>query len=100
MPALTYKGALSKGSDGGSATPLTRRNLLTKSYVGGNLIGVVGDRFEQHTVPVGVVHADAQREITAGAIKTFFEGKAAARVDDPIADGDQVAQGHAKTFVE
>jgi uncharacterized Zn-binding protein involved in type VI secretion len=100
MPALTYKGALSKGSDGGAATPLTRRNFLQKSYVGGVLIGVVGDRFEQHTVPIATVHADAQREIISGASKTFFEGRAAARVDDPIADGDQVAQGNAKTFVE
>lgn len=100
MPALTFKGALSKGSDGGAATPLTRRNLTIKSYVGGQLIGVVGDRFEQHTVPIAVVHADAQREIISGASKTFFEGRAAARVDDPIADGDQVGQGNTKTFVE
>jgi hypothetical protein len=100
MPALTFKGALSKGSDGGAATALTRRNLSVKSYIGGNLIGVVGDRFEQHTVPIATVHADEQREITAGASKTFFESRAAARVDDPIADGDEVAQGHVKTFVE
>ena len=100
MPALTFKGALSKGLDGGDPTPLTRRNLSIKSYVGGNLIGVVGDRFEDHTVPIATVHADEQREITLGSIKTFVEGRAAARVDDPIADGDQVAQGHPKTFVE
>ena len=99
MSALTYKGAMSKGQDGGAPTALTKKNQCSKSYVGGNLIGVVGDQFEAHTVGRDT-HQDAQREITSGASKTFFEGKAAARVNDPIADGDAVQDGNAKTNVE
>ena len=99
MTALTYKGAMSKGQDGGPPTALTHKNQCTKSYVGGVLIGVVGDQFEEHTANRSL-HKDAQREITSGASKTFFEGKAAARVNDPIADRDQVADGDAKTFIE
>jgi uncharacterized Zn-binding protein involved in type VI secretion len=99
MTALTYKGALSKGLDGGPPTALTKKVQCTKSFVGGILIGTVGDQFEQHTVG-RTLHKEAQRQISSGASKTFFEGKAAARVNDPIADGDQVSQGNAKTSVE
>jgi uncharacterized Zn-binding protein involved in type VI secretion len=99
MTALTYKGALSKGSDGGAPTGLNTKVQCIKSFVGGILIGTVGDQFDAHTVGQ-TTHQNAQRQITSGASKTFFEGKAAARVDDPIADGDQVAQGNAKTSVE
>jgi len=99
MTALTYKGALSKGQDGGAATGLNTKVQCIKSFVGGILIGTVGDQFDPHTVGL-VTHSTSQRQITSGASKTFFEGKAAARVDDPIADGDAVAQGNAKTSVE
>lgn len=99
MTALTYRGAMSKGSDGGAATALTAKIQCSKSYVGGKLIGTVGDQFEPHTVGL-VTHSATQREITSGASKTFFESKAAARIDDPLADGDQVAEGNVKTFVE
>jgi uncharacterized Zn-binding protein involved in type VI secretion len=99
MTALTYKGAMSKGLDGGPPTGLNTKNQCTKSYVGGKLIGVVGDQFDAHTANRSL-HQNEQRQITSGASKTFFEGKAAARVNDPIADNDQVADGNAKTSVE
>ena len=99
MAKLTYKGAMSKGQDGGSPTALTKKNQCSKSYVGGNLIGVVGDQFEQHTVG-STLHKDAQRQIISGASKTYFEGKLAARVNDSIAHGDAVKDGNAKTNVE
>jgi uncharacterized Zn-binding protein involved in type VI secretion len=99
MSALTYKGALSAGTDGGAATGLNTKNNCTKSYVAEGLIGVVGDQFDAHTVG-NTTHQTSQREITSGASKTFFEGKAAARVGDSIADGDKVNQGSAKTNVE
>ena len=99
MPALTYKGALSKGSDGGAPTALTFKVQCTKSYVAEGLIGTVGDQFEQHNIGI-TVHKESLRQITLGASKTFFEGNAAARVNDPIADGDMVDQGSAKTIVE
>lgn len=99
MTALAYKGVMSKGQDGGPPTALTHKNQVSKSYVGGNLIAVVGDQFEQHTAN-GSLHIDAQRQITSGASKTYFEGKLAARMNDPIADGDVIAQGNAKTLIE
>jgi uncharacterized Zn-binding protein involved in type VI secretion len=97
MAKLTYKGAMSKGQDGYPASPL---NIVqcTKSYVGGKLIGVVGDQFADHGP--SPQHVGDKRKISAGASKTYFEGNAAARANDPIADGDAVADGNAKTIVE
>jgi uncharacterized Zn-binding protein involved in type VI secretion len=101
MAKLTYKGAMSKGQDAAPPTALTKLIQCSKTYVGGKLVGVVGDRFEDHTPYAGgSPHKDAQRQISAGASKTYFEGNLAARVNDPIADGDAVADGNAKTNVE
>ncbi len=97
MTALTYKGAMSKGQDGYPPSALTVMQC-SKSYVGGNIIGVVGDQFDDHGPSPH--HTGIKRKISSGASKTFFEGKAAARVNDSIADGDAVAQGNAKTLVE
>jgi uncharacterized Zn-binding protein involved in type VI secretion len=97
MTALTYKGAMSKGQDGYPPSALTIMQC-SKSYVGGNIIGVVGDQFADHGPSPH--HTGIKRKISSGASKTFFEGKAAARVNDSIADGDAVAQGNAKTLVE
>ena len=98
MANLTYRGAMSKGLDG-PPTGLNTKIQCTKSYVGGILIGTVGDQFDAHVVGKQT-HQTSQRQITSGASKTYFEGNLAARVDDPIADGDAVAQGNAKTNVE
>lgn len=99
MAKVTYKGALSEGSDGGAPTGLNTKVQCTKSYVAEGLIGTVGDQFDPHSVG-RTTHQQEQRQITSGASKTFFEGKAAARIGDSIADGDKVAQGSAKTNVE
>jgi len=99
MSALTYKGAMSVGADGGAPTGLNTKNQCTKSYVAEGLIGVVGDQFDAHTVG-RTTHQTSEREITSGASKTFFESKAAARINDSIADGDKVKDGSAKTNVE
>jgi hypothetical protein len=100
MPKLTFKGAMSKGQDGGAATPLTAKVQCTKSYVGGKLIGTVGDQFESHIVPIAVIHESSLREISSGASKTYFEGNLAARINDPLKDGDAIAEGNTKTIVE
>jgi hypothetical protein len=102
MANLTFKGAMSKGQDGGPPTPLTAKVQCTKSYVGGNLIGTVGDQFELHVIPIipPIPHPPSLRQITAGASKTYFEGNLAARINDPLMDGDAVAEGNAKTNVE
>jgi uncharacterized Zn-binding protein involved in type VI secretion len=98
MPQLTFRGAMSKGLDG-PATALTKKIQSIKSYVGGVLVGTVGDQFESHISNSGL-HQNEQRQIVSGASKTYFEGNLAARINDPIADGDQVGEGNAKTFVE
>jgi uncharacterized Zn-binding protein involved in type VI secretion len=97
MTALTYKGAMSKGQDGYPPSALTIMQC-SKSYVGGQLIGVVGDQFADHGP--SPAHTDIKRKISSGASKTYFEGHLAARVDDMIADGDAIADGNAKTLVE
>jgi uncharacterized Zn-binding protein involved in type VI secretion len=97
MTALTYKGAMSKGQDGYPPSALITVQC-SKSYVGGNIIGVVGDQFADHGPSPN--HTDIKRKISSGASKTYFEGHLAARVDDMIADGDAIADGNAKTSIE
>jgi hypothetical protein len=97
MTALTYKGAMSKGQDGYPPSALTIMQC-SKSYVGGNIIGVVGDQFADHGPSPN--HVGIFRKISSGASKTYFEGHLAARVDDMIADGDAIADGNAKTSIE
>jgi uncharacterized Zn-binding protein involved in type VI secretion len=46
------------------------------------------------------IHPISARNISSGASKTFFEGKAAARIGDSISCGDKVKDGSAKTNVE
>jgi len=98
VPELTFRGAMSKGQD--IPNPPTALIIMqcSKSYVGGNLIGVVGDQFADHGP--APQHVGEKRKISSGASKTYFEGKLAARKNDPIACGDAVAEGHGKTFVE
>lgn len=102
MAELTFMGAMSVGQDGGPPTPLTAKVQCSKSYVGGKLIGTVGDQFEIHFIPMipPIPHPPSLREIVSGAGKTYFEGKPAARKGDPLMDGDAVAEGNAKTIVE
>jgi uncharacterized Zn-binding protein involved in type VI secretion len=97
MTALTYKGAMSKGQDGYPPSALIDVQC-SKSYVGGNIVGVIGDQFADHGP--APQHTDVKRKISSGASKTYFEGHLAARVDDLIADGDAIADGNAKTFIE
>jgi uncharacterized Zn-binding protein involved in type VI secretion len=97
MTALTYKGAMSKGQDGYPPSPLTIMQC-SKSYVGGQIIGVVGDQFSDHGP--SPTHTGVKRKISSGASKTYFEGHLAARVNDMIADGDAIADGNAKTSIE
>jgi uncharacterized Zn-binding protein involved in type VI secretion len=97
MTAVTYKGAMSKGQDGYPPSALTVMQC-SKSYVGGKIIGVIGDQFDDHGP--SPQHTDIKRKISTGAAKTYFEGHLAARVDDLIADGDAISDGNAKTFIE
>ena len=97
MTALTYQGAMSKGQDGYPPSALTIMQC-SKSYVGGKIVGVVGDQFADHGP--APQHTSVKRKISSGAAKTYFEGHLAARADDLIADGDAISNGDAKTLVE
>ena len=97
MPGIARKGDLSVVSDGGAPTALTFLNQATKTYINGKLIGLVGDQFEQHTVPIATVHSGSQRQITDGSSTMFFEGKQVARGGDPIADGDIIDENSVST---
>ena len=98
MPSAYRKGDISTGADGGAPTALTALNQCTKSYINGSLAAVVGDQHESHIVPP--LHIGEQRAISSGASKTYWEGIAAARTGDPIADGDICGQGSPDTFIE
>jgi uncharacterized Zn-binding protein involved in type VI secretion len=98
MPGVAKEGDLSQGLDG-PATPLTYKNQAVKSFIQGKRIGLVGDQYEPHTIGI-VTHIGAEREIITGSSKTFFEGKAVARYNDLIADGDRVGGLDFNSFIE
>ena len=98
MAKVTYKGAMSDASCGLPANALTTE-VCTKSFVAEGAIGLVGSKFIQQQVGSSI-HPINVRNINSGASKTFFEGKAAARIGDSISCGDKVKDGSAKTNVE
>jgi uncharacterized Zn-binding protein involved in type VI secretion len=98
MAELAHKDVMSTGEDGFPPSSLTTIIQCTKSYVGGKLIATVGDQFTDHGP--SPQHTGVKRKISAGASKTFFEGRAAARKGDSLADGDKIASGNVKTIVE
>lgn len=98
MAGFAKQGDLSQGIDG-PATALTYKNQAVKTFVQGMKIALVGDQYQPHTIG-GTTHSAEQREIITGSTKTFFEGKAAARYGDSIADGDKVGGTGFNTFIE
>lgn len=89
---------ISTGADGGAPTAVSAST--SKSYVNGKLAAVLGDIHGTHTIPGPIVHSGGQRAISGAASKTFWEGTAAARTNDPIADGDKCGAGSPNTFIE
>ena len=83
-------GDLSKGADGFPPSPLVS-TPVTKTYIKGKLVGVVGAIYAPHTLGT-TTHHDEQRKIITGSDKFFVEGYAVARTDDLIADGDKVGE--------
>jgi hypothetical protein len=77
---------------------------VTKTYINGSLAGVVDNacQFADHAEIVlpFIVHPADTRYPTDGASKTYIEGFKAARVGDPLADGDAIAAGSSNTFVK
>lgn len=101
MPAVAHMGHKSTGHDGYPPTSMISSSCK-KTYVEGELPAVVDSQSQwaSHTKPNSPEHPSSIRYPSAGAEKTFIEGKAVARIADPLNDGGTIAQGCNKTFVE
>lgn len=100
MPAVSLKGKMSTGHGGFPPTAMTS-TPVTKTYFNGILAGVVDAQCKFATHSLGTtIHPEATRYPTSGASKTYIEGKLAARIGDPLADGDAIAEGSSNSFIE
>ena len=90
-------GDLSGGDDGFPPSPMIT-TPASKTFINDKAAGVVGAIFAPHTKGK-TTHAHGLRKVITGASNTFFEGKAAARRSDVIADGDTIAQGSPNTYI-
>lgn len=101
MPAVSLKGKMSTGHGAWPPTAMIS-TPVTKTYFNGILAGVVDGQcqFADHTAPVNQVHPANTRYPSSGASKTYIEGKPAARIGDPLHDGDAIAEGSANSFIE
>lgn len=100
MPAVSRLGDLSAGHDGFPPTAMIT-TPVAKTYFNGKLSGVVSEqcKFAAHTSGMSTHNSDI-RYPTSGANKTYIEGDLAARIGDPLADGDTIAQGSPNSFIE
>ncbi|EQA7786703.1 PAAR domain-containing protein [Acinetobacter baumannii] len=90
MAAVSYNGALTTGH--GPYPPTQIKSSQTKFFVGGIPALVAGDLANNHGhTPVGAC--------ISTTTKFFVSGKAIVRIGDPLTDGDTVAQGSPKVFV-
>ena len=101
MPAVSLKGKMSTGHGAWPPTAMIS-TPVTKTYFNGILAGVVDQQcqFADHTAPINQVHKAEIRYPSSGASKTYIEGKPAARIGDPLYDGDAIAEGSANSFIE
>jgi uncharacterized Zn-binding protein involved in type VI secretion len=100
MPAVSLKGKKSTGHGGFPPTAMIS-TPVTKTYFNGILAGVVDPQCKFATHSLGTtVHPDSIRYPSSGASKTYIEGKKAARIGDPLNDGDAIAEGSSNSFIE
>lgn len=100
MPAVSRLGDMSTGHGCFPPTAMIT-TPVAKTYFNGKLAGVVDSkcRWEAHTCGI-VTHNSSERYPSAGASKTYIEGKPAARIADSIACGDAIAEGSTNSFIE
>jgi len=100
MPAVSRLGDMSTGHGCFPPTALIA-TPVSKTFFNGILASVVdsGCLHAPHTCG-RVTHAGTTRSPSAGASKTYIEGKLAARIGDSIACGDAIAQGSPNSFIE
>jgi uncharacterized Zn-binding protein involved in type VI secretion len=72
---------------------------VTRTFCDGKLIAVVGARYAAHSCNNTTHQENPDRTIIGtGSANTFIEGYPLARIGDPIACGDRVAQGSESSF--
>lgn len=100
MPAVSRVGDTSTGH--GCFPPTTMiKSPIKKTYINGVIPGAKDQecQFSAHSCGI-VTHPNQGRTPTEGSTKTFIEGYSIARIADPIACGDVIAEGSPNTFVE
>lgn len=100
MPAVSCVGDKSAGHGSFPPTAMTA-SPATKTKINGKKPGLVdsGCKFAPHSAG-RTTHPDSIRYPSSGSTKTYIDGKPVARIGDPLADGDVIAQGSSNTFVE
>ena len=100
MPAVSRLGDKSAGHGGFPPTAMIT-TPIAKTYFDGIHPGVVSSNCKFATHSSGnTIHISEIRYPSSGASKTNIEGLKAARIGDPLNDGDVIAQGSAKSFIE
>lgn len=97
MGAFTRIGDNSTGHDCFPPTQLVY-TPVTRTFCNGKLVAVVGAQYASHTCGTTTHPQSPARTIVGGSSKTFIEGFPMARIGDPIACGDRVAQGSEDSF--
>lgn len=96
MPAFIRIGDKSAGHGCWPPTELVY-TPITRTFVDGKLIAVVGAQYAPHTCN-NVTHQQSNRTIITGSDNTFFEGYAIVGPGDLISCGDTVANGSSTSF--
>lgn len=100
MPAVSRLGDMSTGHGCFPPTALIQ-TPVSKTFFNGIKPAVVDSACQHATHCCGITcHSGASRSPSAGASKTFIEGKPAARIGDNIACGDAIAEGSTNSFIE
>lgn len=97
MGAFTRIGDMSAGHGCFPPTELVY-TPITRTFCNGKLIAVVGAQYATHTCGTTTHSQNPDRTIIGGSSNTFIEGYPLARIGDPIACGDLVAQGSENSF--
>lgn len=100
MPAVSRIGDLSTGHGCYPPTVLVV-TPVKKTFWNGKLSSVVNSACQHATHCCGSsCHVGSERSPSTGALKTYIESWAAARIGDNITCGDAIAQGSYNSFIE
>ncbi|MDL2289087.1 PAAR domain-containing protein [Oscillospiraceae bacterium OttesenSCG-928-F05] len=94
MPGATRLGDYNTGHGGFPPVPLITAS--SDVLINGIGAGRAGDMYPPHTDPSPETDTDS---ISAGSATVFINGRAAARIGDPIDNGGTVADGSGNVFI-